>query len=152
MSASSPTGTLIVNGYPGSEIRVLDQDFNLKGRGTVLLRVDLVPGLYIVNWKTAEVTQKDVVRVHEGRERIVDAPAPPAAPLTELPPEQEATFSDALRPSEIHRGADVVVLLDGRRVSAPGDLGIRLYAADASGTAMRSDRQAVRNEIGRAHV
>lgn len=145
MSASSLSGTLIVKGHPGSEIRVLDEDFNLKGRGTVLLKVDLLPGLYIVNWKTAEVTQRDIVRVHEGRERIVDAPAPPTSSLTELPPEQETALSDALLPSEIHRGADVIVLFDGRGVSAPGNLGIRLYAADAAGTAMRSDRQAVRN-------
>jgi hypothetical protein len=143
-SDASELGTLVVKGHPGSEIRILDQNFGLRGKGTVLLRLDLAPGLYIINWKTAEVIQKDVVRVNAARERHVEAPPPPAATSSELAAETTAALTDLSRPSEIRRGADVVILLDVPPAGRSSELGIRLFAADKLGTAMRSDVGAVR--------
>jgi hypothetical protein len=144
-SNTSDLGTLIVEGEPGVEIRVLDGDFTLRARGTVELKADLPPELYMINWKGADGLRQEVVRLRSGQVRTVRSehtprPEPSSANATLLSV-TEATGHPIGGDS---RRADIVVVVDyGTKNPAAPEF--RLFSRDEAENQFRSDGRAVKD-------
>lgn len=137
-------GTLIVEGEPGVEIRILDEDFSLRARGTVKLEADLPAKLYMINWKGPDGLRQEVVRLRPGQVRTV-RPVQPASPRPTSAAEILATAEDPHQSvARKSREADIVVIVDGQKEAALSPE-FRLFSRDVAGNQVRSDGRAVKD-------
>lgn len=145
-SSSAPVdGTLIIEGEPGVEIRVLDEDFSLRARGTVRLETNLPAKLYMINWKGLDGLRQEVVRLRPGQVRTVKpkpsvSPAPTSVAAEILSAVEDPNHSAA----RTSRRADIVVIVDGRNENARSTE-FRLFSRDVAGNPLRSDGRAVKD-------
>lgn len=149
MSSSSPNagdlGTLIVEGEPGVEIRVLDGDFTLRARGTVELKADLPPELYMINWKGADGLRQEVIRLRPGQVRTVKSePMPLPGPSSATAHLQSLAEATSQPVSGDSRRADIMVVVD-EGVNSPTAPDFRLFSRDEADNQFRSDGRAVKD-------
>lgn len=144
--------TLIVEGDPGVEIRVLDGDFTLRARGTVELEASLSPALYMINWKVADAIQQEIVRLRPGQVRRVSQKEPGLL--------GKGAKDDAIRsaarslgplPQKNSARADIMILIEGAKGLSFSSETISLFHRDKIGDPVRSDGKAVREASEGTH-
>ena len=138
MSKSPEAGFLVVKPPAGVGFRILDSEGSARGAGAAADRLELMSGLYGVQWLSGGIVSETVVRVSPDIETFAEFPREPVALSREAPAAIEAVpIGKALRPSEQEHGAQIAIVVAGTdRAQAAVGKAMRLF--DMRDVAMRA--------------
>lgn len=152
MSASEPAhkgkSKLVVQSAIGVEIQILDAAYAFRAGGHGTVTATLPDGIYMVNASSGGMTSQAVVRLPGSTNPLaIELPLPqPSGPVRLLKsysdldvPKDAEQLEKALRPSELPRESEILIVIRDR--DAQEDLRRSLRLFDTSLRAMRSNAE-----------
>lgn len=146
-ASSRGNGVLIARGGPGTEIEIVDTDYQLIARGTGEINLALPEGIYFVDWKSGGESTQQLVRLLPVKEPLIVSMDMPEVGTTDPIVSETAQSRDhvaelvtsKLQPSERNYGANIAVVIqtDDKQIGQEVGSGMRLL--NSRDVAMRSN-------------